>query len=89
MSIRLLCQAFYFFFVVVEIILMVYVLSYWLPIPRAFRQTFVSLMLPILVPIRLLMKKSIFFSPHVDLSPVVALAVVAFLQEFFYNLANY
>lgn len=86
MQAALLVYAFYVFFIVVEIILMVYVISTWIPIPVRFHSLLVSLIMPVLLPIRLLLRHSVFYTRNVDLSPIIALAIVTFLQNFFYSL---
>lgn len=86
MQAALLVYAFYVFFIVVEIILMVYVISTWIPIPVRFHSLLVALIMPVLLPIRLLLRHSVFYTRNVDLSPIIALAIVTFLQNFFYSL---
>ena len=76
-------RTFYVFFVTIEIILFIYIFTSWLPMGEKFRRFMRSIISPILDPIRLLLKHSIFGSNIMDLSPIIACIVVMFLQKFF------
>lgn len=74
----------YTFFIFLEIILYLYILSLWLPFNYKFKNILITLMTPLLQPIRYLLKKSIFNTPVIDISPIIALVVISFLQNLFY-----
>lgn len=82
----LLVHSLYIFFIVVEIILMIYVISTWIPVPPRFQGLMVSLIMPVLIPVRILLRHSVFYTRNVDLSPIIALTIVTFLQNLFYSL---
>lgn len=82
----LLIHSLYIFFIVVEIILMIYVISTWIPVPPRLQGLLVSLIMPVLIPVRILLRHSVFYTRNVDLSPIIALAIVTFLQNLFYSL---
>ena len=79
-------DALYIFFIVLEIFLFLYVIISWLPVNNRFKSIICFLIDPILVPVRYLLKHSIFNTPTADLSPVIGFVVILFLQEFFYVL---
>lgn len=76
----------YVFFVILEIILFLYVLTSWFQFHKGFRELLVTLTEPVLNPIRHLLKHSIFNSPTADLAPLISFMVILFLQDFFYTL---
>lgn len=82
----LLIHSLYIFFIVVEIILMIYVISTWIPVPPRLQGLLVSLIMPVLIPVRILLRHSVFYTRNVDLSPIIALAIITFLQNLFYSL---
>lgn len=84
----LLFRALYLFFGVVQCILMIYILCRWLPISQKVRSILVTLVIPILVPVRLLLRHSVYYTRQVDLAPLVALALIFFLQDLFYALGS-
>ncbi|QHQ62258.1 YggT family protein [Anaerocolumna sedimenticola] len=79
-------DALYIFFIVIEMILFLYVITSWFPINNRFKNLICFLIDPILVPVRYLLKHSIFNTPTADLSPVIGFVIILFLQEFFYIL---
>ncbi|WMJ88245.1 YggT family protein [Anaerocolumna sp. MB42-C2] len=79
-------DALYIFFIVLEIVLFLYVITSWFPVNNRFKSIISFLIDPILVPVRYLLKHSIFNTPTADLSPVIGFVVILFLQEFFYVL---
>ena len=76
-------RTFYVFFVVLEIILIIYIFTSWLPMGEKFKRIMRNLISPILDPIRILLKHSIFGSNIMDLSPIIACIIIVFLQKFF------
>lgn len=85
-NLNLIYNVFYVFFIVLEIILFIYVISSWFPTPKKFKSLLNVLIDPILSPIRFLLKHSIFNTPTADLSPIIGFVVILFLQKFFYVL---
>lgn len=83
---HLLFNALYVFFIVLEMILFLYVITSWFPINHNIKSFLVVLIEPILVPVRYLLKHSIFNTPAADLSPIISFVIILFLQEFFYVL---
>jgi YggT family protein len=78
----------YIFFIVLEIILFLYVITSWFPINVKFKNFLLTLLDPILVPIRYLLKHSIFNTPAADLSIVIGFIIILYLQDFFYSLMH-
>jgi len=76
-------RTFYVFFVAIEIILFIYIITSWLPMGEKFKLLMRNLISPILDPIRILLKHSIFGSNIMDLSPIIACILIVFLQKFF------
>lgn len=82
----LIYYALYIFFVVLEIILFLYILTSWFPINNRFKNLLITLLAPVLDPVRYLLKHSIFNTPTADISPIIGLVIISFLQQFFYTL---
>lgn len=81
------CHALYIFFVILECVLFIYILGSWFPNALRFRALLLTLLDPIFVPIRFLLRKSVFYNAQRDLTPMVALILIFYLQSFFYGLA--
>ncbi|BCJ95025.1 hypothetical protein acsn021_25940 [Anaerocolumna cellulosilytica] len=82
----LIYNVFYVFFVILEIILFLYVLTSWMQFHKGFRDFLGTLTEPLLGPIRHLLRHSIFNNPTADLAPLIGFVVILFLQDFFYTL---
>jgi uncharacterized protein YggT (Ycf19 family) len=82
----LIYNALYVFFVVLEMILFLYILTSWFPIGNRIKNMLIVLLDPILVPVRFLLKHSIFNTTAADLSPIIGLLIISFFQQFFYVL---
>lgn len=82
----LIFNVFYVFFVVLEIILFLYIFTSWLRISGRIKNILLTLIEPVLTPVRYLLKHSIFNSPAADLSPIISFIIIVFLQDFFYKL---
>jgi YggT family protein len=82
----LIFNAFYVFFVVLEIILFLYIFTSWLRISGKIKNILLILIEPVLTPVRYLLKHSIFNSPAADLSPIISFIIIVFLQNFFSKL---
>lgn len=82
----LIYNSFYIFFVVLLMILFCYIIAAWLPMSTRFKKLLIILLAPILDPVRYLLKHSIFNTPTADLSPIIGLIIILYLQQFFYTL---
>lgn len=82
----LIYKTFLIFFNVIEIILMVYIISSWFLIPNGIKRILLTLINPILDPIRFLLRRSIFNTSVSDLSPIIGLAILSYLQSVFSQL---
>ena len=76
----------YTFFVVLEIILMAYIIMSFFPLGSTLRTKITVLVKPILEPVRFLLNRSIFNTNVADLSPIISLIIIFYLQQFFYFL---
>lgn len=83
----LICHALYIFFMVLEGILFFYILLSWLPSAGRLRALLFTLLEPVFVPLRACLRHSVFNSNGADLTPMVALILLSFLQSLFYNLS--
>lgn len=83
---NLIYNVFYVFFVVLEMILFLYILTSWFRISGKIKNILFTLIEPVLTPVRYLLKHSIFNSPAADLSPIISFIIIVFLQDFFYTL---
>lgn len=79
-------NALYAFFIFLELMIYLYIFASWIPISKHFKEKLDEFMDPLLEPIRYLLKKSIFNTPRIDLSPVIGLAILSYLQELFLQL---
>lgn len=77
-------RACYLFFVLLEMILMLYVIILWLPVSQRLRKYMNDIVAPILEPIRFLLRHSSFFSPLMDFSPLIGFVLISYLQKFFF-----
>lgn len=77
----LIYRTFYVFFNVIEIILFIYLISSWFPIPNGIKKVLVTLINPILDPIRFLLRRSIFNTPISDFSPIIGIVILSYLQN--------
>ncbi len=83
---HLICQTFYYFFGILDMILFLYILSSWFPNAVKFRYLLLQFLEPLFAPIRLCLKHSIFRTAVGDLTPLIALVVISYLQTFFYSM---
>lgn len=83
----LICHGLYIFFVILEGVLFFYILLSWLPQAVKLRAMLFVLLEPVFVPLRFCLRHSVFNSNGADLTPMVALIVLSFLQSLFYNLS--
>lgn len=85
----LVCKGLYIFFFTLEIALCLSILCSWLPIGTSFKQLLAEFLEPLLTPIRYCLRHSIFQTKLLDLSPLLALIILSYLQTFFYQLTRY
>ncbi|WP_442871542.1 YggT family protein [Anaerosporobacter sp.] len=83
---NLIVNALYVFFIVLEVVLFAYFLTSWFPINMKIKEFLITLLEPLLAPIRFLLKHSIFNTKVVDLAPMITLVVILFFQTIFYHL---
>lgn len=83
---NLIVNSLYVFFIVLEIILFTYFMMSWFPFSTKLKEFLMTLIEPLLTPIRFLLRHSIFNTKVIDLSPMIALVVILFFQTFFYTL---
>ena len=76
----------YIFFVVLEMILFIYVIASWFPLNAKIKNFLKTLIDPIIERVRFLLIRSIFNTPTADLSPIISITIILYLQEFFYYL---
>lgn len=81
-------KAFYYFFLVLEGLLFLYIVSSWFPGTKL-RSFFYELLQPLFTPIRFLLKHSVFGSNFADFTPMIALILLSYLQSLFYQLSSY
>jgi YggT family protein len=81
-------STFYMFFVVLQIILLLYMVSSWFNGGEKFKNLLSLLIEPIITPVRFLLKYSIFGNLAADLSPLISFVLIMFLQDLFIRLLN-
>lgn len=81
MNTILIYKTFYVFFNVIEIILFIYIISSWFPLPNGIKKVLLNLINPILDPIRFLLRRSIFNTPVSDFSPIIGIVILSYLQS--------
>lgn len=83
MMIQAVYTTFYIFFILLQIILLLSMLSSWFSGGTRFKNILSILIEPILTPVRSLLKHSIFNNPAGDLSPLIGFVIIIFLQKLF------
>ena len=83
---HLVYQTFYYFFGVLDTILFLFILSSWFPRAVRVRYVLSQLLDPLFTPIRFCLRHSIFRTGRGDLTPMIALIVLSYLQTFFYSM---
>ena len=84
--VQLIFHGLYIFFFILEIVLCVSIISSWIPGCKTFKGILSELLEPMLLPIRFCLRHSIFHTKLIDLSPLLALIILSYLQTFFYQL---
>ena len=82
---NLIVNSLYVFFIVLEIVLFAYFMMSWFPFNTKLKEFLITLLDPLLTPIRFLLKHSIFNTKVIDLAPMIALIVILFFQSIFYR----
>ncbi|MDO5520876.1 MAG: YggT family protein [bacterium] len=77
---QLLGQAIFIFCKGLEYLIFAYVILSWLPKLKGFKLVVAHILDPLFSIIRLLMKHSVFRTNQLDLTPLVALLIVTFIQ---------
>jgi len=83
---QIIYTTFYIFFMIMQLVLLLYMLSSWFRGGERIKNLLALLMEPILTPVRFLLKYSIFSNPAADLSPLIGFVIILFLQNFFEHL---
>ncbi len=83
---QIIYTTFYIFFMILQLVLLLYMLSSWFNGGERIKNLLALLMEPILTPVRFLLKYSIFSNPAADLSPLIGFVIILFLQNFFEHL---
>lgn len=83
------CNVFYVFFLVLEVILFLYIFLSWIPSAGKIRGLFYSFLEPLFTPIRFTLRHSVFQTVHADMTPMIALLVISFGESLFYTLRLY
>lgn len=78
----------YYFFMALDTILLLFILSSWFPANKI-QQFLYELLHPVFSFIHLLLRHSIFKSGYGDPTPLIALLMFSWLQNFFYQLSSY
>lgn len=81
--VHIIYTTFYIFFIVLQVILLLYMLSSWFAGGERLKNLLSLLIEPILTPVRYMLKYSIFNNPAADLSPLIGFMVILFLQDLF------
>lgn len=81
--IHIIYTTFYIFFIILQMILLLYMLLSWFTGGDSFKNLLSLLIEPVLTPVRFMLKYSIFNNPAADLSPLIGFVIILFLQDFF------
>ena len=82
---HMICQTFYYFFNILDTMLFLYILSSWFPNAKI-RYHLAKFLDPLFTPIRYCLAHSVFRTGRGDLTPMIALVVLSYLQTFFYSM---
>lgn len=83
--IDLICQAFYIFFVILQIVLLLYILLSWFPKGIHIRSFLLLILDPLFAPLRYFVRHSALQNSVFDITPMIALVVISYLQSLFYS----
>lgn len=83
----IICHSLYIFCAVLEAVLFLYIMSSWFPNATRFRGILLTLLDPIFVPVRGCLKRSVLNHATIDLTSMVTLILLSYLQSLFYGLS--
>ncbi|MSS64388.1 YggT family protein [Velocimicrobium porci] len=84
--VQLIFHGLYLFFFVLEFILCISIISSWIPGFKQWKSILSEFLEPMLLPIQFCLRHSVFQVKTIDLSPLLALIILSYLQTFFYQL---
>lgn len=76
----LLKEACYIFFLILEYSTFAYIILSWIPSLKGFRNLIARFLDPLFTIIRYLMKYSIFRATQIDMTPLIAIFILSYLQ---------
>ena len=71
----------YWFLMIVEVAVTVYIFVSWLPLSPTLRKLMNYIMDPLLEPIRRLLRKSVVYIQGIDLSPIVLYLLILYVRQ--------
>ncbi len=73
-------EAFYIFFLILEYSVFAYMILSWIPSLKGFRNLLSRFLDPLFTIIRYLMKHSVFRATQMDMTPLLAIFILSYLQ---------
>ena len=71
----------YWFLMIVEVTVTVYIFVSWLPLSPTLRKLMNYIMDPLLEPIRRLLRKSVVYIQGIDLSPIILYLLILYVRQ--------
>ena len=71
----------YWFLMIVEVAVTVYIFVSWLPLSSTLRKLVNYIMEPLLEPIRRLLRKSVVYIQGIDLSPIILYLLILYVRQ--------
>ena len=71
----------YWFLMIVEVAVTVYIFVSWLPLSPTLRKLMNYIMDPLLEPIRRLLRKSVVYIQGIDLSPIILYLLILYVRK--------
>ncbi|HIU02902.1 MAG TPA: YggT family protein [Candidatus Onthocola gallistercoris] len=71
----------YWFLMIVEVAVTVYIFVSWLPLSPTLRKLMNYIMDPLLEPIRRLLRKSVVYIQGIDLSPIILYLLILYVRQ--------
>ena len=71
----------YWFLMIVEVAVTVYIFVSWLPLSPTLRKLMNYIMDPLLEPIRRLLRKSVVYIQGIDLSPIIFYLLILYVRQ--------
>ena len=78
-------KSFYSFILFMEIMTITYIVAHWLFRIKSISKFLQNFLAPLLEPIEKLSKKSIMFLPIIELSPILLLVVLVYIEQILYK----